>query len=116
MFERGFREREREGRVREGEGRDERGEEKDCDKNRVNVLENYTLAKSKRILKEYLVAATEGTEHGWYGQDYRINNNLMKQDTDLMRILLKSCGVDIYDYDWDWDGYTIAIKSCISKH
>ena len=31
MFERGFREREREGRVREGEGRDERGEERDCD-------------------------------------------------------------------------------------
>ena len=30
MFERGFREREREGRVREG--RDERGEERDCDK------------------------------------------------------------------------------------
>ena len=37
MFERGFREREREGRVREGEGRDERGEERDCDNNTLST-------------------------------------------------------------------------------
>ena len=59
------------------------------------------MAKSKRILQEYLDATSEGTEHGWYNsQDYRINNNLKKQDTHFIVILLKSCGVNIYDFNW----------------
>ena len=72
------------------------------------------MAKSKRILQEYLDATSEGTEHGWYNsQDYRINNNLKKQDTHFIVILLKSCGVNIYDFNWD-ERYSKAIKSCIS--
>jgi len=85
-------------------------------KSKVRVLEDYALAKSKRIHQEYLDATSEGTEHGWYNsQDYRINNNLKKQDTHFIVILLKSCGVNIYDFNWGGDErYSKAIKSCIS--
>ena len=49
MFERGFREREREGRVREGEGRDERGEERDCDNNRQSWYKTLLPAKKRGL-------------------------------------------------------------------